>query len=331
MTRHDTDCSDMGNNLSTLMRRCSSLSVYYLFLAVVSQSLLVAAKDPFRRAVCAANITKEYQSPNGIRWDSSIIYSVANVSEPILTLYGCEKLCGLGTGWYSDSGPRLVGWLLPIFLLISNMQFPRIRKGRFFLVLHLLGDPIDSTWSLLYKIDNWRQCYARAREKLDDDATKGDIESLAMIYAALIEVENASYHQLAHTDIENMMLITTTANELARQRTNEIMRTGFAVAMYMFQVVSDFVPAVGASSDPSGGMIGPAMILSWLVAVVLLSNAIGDSGSPAAALKIMVRFTAHNETSINIDAKVTSRFSLRLLRIPWNGWKLEVPRDAALA
>jgi hypothetical protein len=192
-----------------------------------------------------------------------------------------------------------------------------------FLFLHLFGDPIDSTWSLLNKVDTWRQCYALARG-LAGDTAEADIKCLAIIFATRIEIENASYHERSQTNIENMALIRTAANELMRQRTNEIMRTGFAVAMYMFQVVSNFVPAVGASSDPSGGMIGPAMLLSWIVPVILLSNAIRDSGSPASTLEIMVKFTAHNEESINIDAAVTSKFSLRLFGIPWNGWKSKV-------
>ncbi|KAE9371430.1 hypothetical protein N431DRAFT_508066 [Stipitochalara longipes BDJ] len=295
----------MGYSISTLKARYSSLSIYILFIALASQFLLVIANEPFKRADCAANITKEYQDPNGTRWNSSIISSVAKVFEPVLTLYGCEKLCGSGTGWYPNTGPRLVGWFLPIFLLVSNMQFPRISTGRFFLVLHLLGDPIDSTWSLLHKVDSWRRCYELARERLDDEVANADIECLAIIYATRVEVENASYHQLAQTNIENMALIRTTASKLIRQRTNENIRTGFAVAMYMFQVVSDFVPEVGASSDPSGGMIGPAMLLSWLVPVVLLSNAIGDSGSPASTLEIMAKFTAHNEEPINVAAKAS--------------------------
>jgi hypothetical protein len=48
--------------------------------------------------------------------------------------------------------------------------------------------------------------------------------------------------------------------------------------------MSAFVPQVGGvndpSNNPSGGKIGPAMLLSWLVSIVLLSNAVGDLGSP---------------------------------------------------
>jgi hypothetical protein len=324
--RHAQDGSEMGNSLSLKVQHSSAL-VFIFFIAVVSHFPLVAANDQFKRATCAAYVTKEYQDPNGTRWDSSIISSVANISEPVLTLYGCKKLCGSGTGWYPDSGPRLVGWFLPIFLLVSNMQFPRVEQERFFLILHLFGDPIDSTWSLLHKVDSWRQCYALARGLLAKEAAEADIKCLAIIFATRIEIEDASYHELEQMNIDNMASIRTTANELIRQRMNEIMRTGFAVAMYMFQVVSDFVPAVGASSDPSGGMIGPAMLLSWLVPVVLLSNAIGDSGAPASTLEIVAKFMAYKEDSIKA---VNSRFSLRLFGIPWNGWKSEVPRDGSL-
>jgi hypothetical protein len=132
------------------------------------------------------------------------------------------------------------------------------RNGKIFLVLHLLGDPIDSTWSLLDKVDSWNRCYALAGRRLANEA---DICCLTVIYAAQREFEDVSDHELGQTNI-NITLVRKTASELLRQRKNEIFRTVFAVAMYIFQVVSAFVPSVGASSSPSGGKIGTAMLLS---------------------------------------------------------------------
>ena len=269
----------MGNRLSTLKPRFSSSSALLLLLAVIIHVSVVTASRPFERAECAAYITAEYNKTNGTRWNSSILFSIVNIFEPILTLYGCETICGAGTGWYPDIGPRLVDWFLPIFLLISNMQFPLIGTERFFLVLHLLGDPIDSTWSLLDKVDSWNRCYVLAgKRKLANEA---DICCLTVIYAAQREFEDISDHELEQTNNIDITLVRKTASELLRQRKNETLRTVFAVALYIFQVVSAFVPSVGASSSPSGGKIGTAMLLSWLVSVVMLSNTIGDLGSPA--------------------------------------------------
>jgi hypothetical protein len=300
VVKHATEdnTSDMGNGLSTLrLRLSSSFTLLLLLIAIISHIPLVDANDPFARAICAANITGEYQKPNGLRWDSSIIFSIVDVLSPVLTLKGCEKLCGSGTGWYPDIGPRLIEWFLPIFLLISNMQFPLIGMERFFLVLHLLGDPIDSTWSLLDKIHTWNRCYALARKQLSNEE---DVWALAIIYAARKEVEDVSDHELEQTNFNNMTLVRTTAGDLLRQRRNEIFRTVFAVAMYIFQVISAFVPSVGASSSPSGGKIGTAMLLSWLVSVVMLSNTVGDLGSPASIEKTISAFMSSNEQPVNI-------------------------------
>lgn len=318
----------MGNSFSTLKPHFSSSSILILFLIVICQCSSVVANDTFGRAVCATYITGEYQKPNGTRWGASILIKIAdNGTNPVLTLRGCKQLCGSGTGWYSDIGPRLIEWFLPIFLLISNMQFPVVGKERFFLVLHLLGDPIDSTWSLLDKLDGWSRCYAPARRQ-PGLINEADIRCLAIIYAARREVETISDHELEQTNIDNMPLIRTTASELMRQRRNEMFRTVFAVAMYIFQIVSAFVPAVGASSSPSGGKIGTAMLLSWLVSVVLLSNAVGDFGSPASTEKTISTLMASNEQPVNmVNASVWSGalYTYRSSKGLGNsGWKMAV-------
>jgi hypothetical protein len=69
-----------------------------------------------------------------------------------------------------------------------------------------------------------------------------------------------------------------TAIALRDQRLHDIRRTGFAILVYILQVVAVFVPAVGGSANPSGGKVSPAMMLVWLLPLVLLSNAIGDYG-----------------------------------------------------
>lgn len=77
-----------------------------------------------------------------------------------------------------------------------------------------------------------------------------------MIEAFREEVEDSSNRVREETNIDNLSLIRTTASALLRHRTNEVLRTGFSVAMFIFQVVSAFAPSAGASSSPSGRKIG---------------------------------------------------------------------------
>lgn len=80
------------------------------------------------------------------------------------------------------------------------------------------------------------------------------------------------------------------ATDLITSRTSEILRTYIAIALYLFQVVSAFVPALGDSSSPSGAKIGMAILFSFLLPMVLLSNSIGGFSARRQCLQIMLRF-----------------------------------------
>ena len=76
----------------------------------------------------------------------------------MLTLQGCEKLCGRQS-FYWDAGPRIITWIIPVILLLSNIELSSVDKQRFLTILHAVGDPIDSLWSILHKIYIWRRLY----------------------------------------------------------------------------------------------------------------------------------------------------------------------------
>ena len=254
---------------------CSSAP--HFFLVAARQVVLVAADAGFHREQCYGRVIEILQSNNSsIAINPSIFISESDLTNPILTLGGCQQLCSSGTGWYPDSGPRLVEWLLPIILLVSNMQFASIGMQRYLLILHLLGDPIDSIWSLLAKVDSWSRCFSYAQKLLKE---KIEIKSLAVINAAAEEVSLAFDLAPKFKAFHSKGLIVETALTLSENKRNEILRTLFAVVLYVFQVLAAFVPAVGAASRPSGGRIGTAMLHSWLLPIALLSNAIGDFGS----------------------------------------------------
>ncbi|KAI9170841.1 hypothetical protein HJFPF1_00315 [Paramyrothecium foliicola] len=82
----------------------------------------------------------------------------------ILTRRGCNEFCG-GWTFYWDAGPRLTTWIIPVVLLLSNIELSPIDKRRFTTVIHAMGDPIDSFWSILHKIYVWRRLYAISLNK----------------------------------------------------------------------------------------------------------------------------------------------------------------------
>lgn len=59
---------------------------------------------------------------------------LANTSEDMMvTIKGCEEFCGTGT-FYWDAGPRITTWIVPVVLLMSNIELSPIDKRRFITV-----------------------------------------------------------------------------------------------------------------------------------------------------------------------------------------------------
>lgn len=302
--------------------------IHLFCLVATTQIPLVTADTGFHRQECYGRVVEILQSDNSsasIR--PSMIISVSDPTNPILTLSGCQQLCGSGTGWYPDSGPRLVAWLLPIILLVSNMQFAPIGMQRFLMILRLLGDPIDSTWSMLAKADSWSRCFSRAQKLLKE---KTEIKSLAVVLAAIEECPDALGYAFKPSVPKHKGLMLETARALSENRRNEMLRTLFAVAIYVFQVLAAFVPAIGAASQPSGGRIGTAMLLSWLVCVVLLSNAIGDFGSPRNRQRIITDFTERlgQQSDQGFCTQQTSELNLSLIGVQK---KVQTSHEASMA
>ena len=306
----------------------SSPSVLNFLFVTAGQIALTAADAGFHREQCYGRVTEILESNNSsITIIPSMFINESDPTNPILTLHGCQQLCGSGTGWYSDSGPRLVTWLLPIFLLVSNMQFAPIGMQRYLLILHLLGDPIDSTWSLLVKVNNWSRCLSHAQRLLKN---KIEIKSLAVINACAEEVALAFDYAPRFEAFNSKGLIVEAALTLSENKRNEILRTLLAVVLYVFQVLAAFVPAVGAASNPSGGRIGIAMLLSWLLSITLLSNAIGDFSSLRTCRQIIagLRKRLGSQSDQDFHTQSTSKLTLSLVGVQM---EVQTPNEASMA
>jgi hypothetical protein len=287
----------------------------------ISALMLQMGNKSFNLEECAANLISGLQN-GSIPWNSSVFISTdyPNFTNPSLSIDSCRAICGSKTGWYSDSVPRLFGWFLPVFLLLSNMQFAPIGWKRFLVIFHLFGDPIDSTWSLLDKVESWRRHAIDARERMPEKLP-GPLQNLRKSIAVI----NCAMEELPHkTDIEKgaqktdpmvdssiisrsgegLQLILETASALMRNRRNDILRTILAIVIYIFQTLTFFVKSLGSPSSGSAGKIGPAMLLSWLVSLSLLSNAVGDLGPPQSnqismeGIKAQMKYRPGQKSSI---------------------------------
>jgi hypothetical protein len=135
----------------------------------------------------------------------------------LLTLLGCEKLCHSGFELWpmQDTVPRLFLWLVPVVVLVVHFHFaPLSGLNICQVIFHLLGDPIDSMWSMLTRQEVNRRFFRRATTS----ALLGG-QPLATILSAYDELgwQDASTHFFeslrARTPIEPPTEISTTPEE----------------------------------------------------------------------------------------------------------------------
>jgi hypothetical protein len=182
------------------------------------------------------------------------------------------------------------------------MEVSPLDKRRYLMLVHLLGDPIDSLYSLLMKMEAWSRCQSMARSicrrsgrRVRNLATVlGGFEELigfytnpADVYVIILQGSELSSHRKdAH--------VARAAQKLADSRTDERLRTLLATALYIYQLVSAFIATVGGgSTSPPGGRIGITMFMTWIIPSVLISNAIGCFTSKRTCFDILESFVQH--------------------------------------
>jgi hypothetical protein len=272
---------------------------------------------PFDHDGCLTQVTSMLESSNiSMISNSSLFFHDSNglllsndTTSPILTPSGCEQLCSAYTRPPKNSVPRLIAWLLPIMLLVTNVHYAPIGWQTYSAVLLLMGDPIDSMLSLLSILQGWNRCFAipsgpqrHKKQRPNPEQAKRE-KSIAIILLSFgdclslpnnTDIPQNIYDQwLASLKLlpsQLDALTHKTAAKLVECRTSEMLRAWSALLLYFFQVLAAFVPAIGDSAEPSGGMIGPAMLLSWLLPMVLLSNAVGGFDSWRIRRRILSKF-----------------------------------------
>lgn len=288
------------------------------FLALIALGGIATAQREYNREVCLVTVRDGLQNGT-IAANSSIFYRddsgfiMSTIEKPVLTIIGCKQVCGSGFSWYEDIGPRLSTWLIPVFLLLTNMEVSPLDKRRYLMLAHLLGDPIDSLWSLLTKMEAWSRCHAVARAMSEHGqqhtrniaTVMGGFEELCGFYVD----PSVVYEKIVGNPSPDLDLhVSRAAQKLADSRSDERLRTILATVLYIYQIVSSFIATVGGgNSTPPGGRIGMAMFMTWIIPSVLISNAIGCFTSPRTCFDILNNFvTAVNpEKDLWTELQVT--------------------------
>ena len=116
---------------------------------------------------------------------------IASPRNASLTQASCAAIAGSDWTYYpaADIWTRLTAWKFPLFQLVAS--FPRPPLSRWvdcFVILHLLGDPIDTIKSLLAKMSScqgmathWRLKCGELLEKRAEGDEDGDWKALAIL------------------------------------------------------------------------------------------------------------------------------------------------------
>ena len=249
-------------------------------------------------------------------WPANSTLLTIDPENPAISLRGCDVLCGGQRRWYGDIGQRYFTWLLPVVLLVANMHVSPLDKQRYLEPLMLLGDPITSFWSLLTKVDAWVLCHNLAvkselqgTNKKDVGTLLAGIEEITGLESNPLEELQVLFPQLSYSlpyseefSLPQIrlprQLLKRTAFKLARGKTDDILRTSFAVSLYILQLAAGFDDVLGGGNDtPPGGRIGTAMLLTWLIPAVLLSNVVGGLATRDTCFETMKELKQECTTS----------------------------------
>jgi hypothetical protein len=172
---------------NTLCQRQRAMLAALVLLATLAPQAVTARNSSwFNRQECESYIGWLQEDPS---WDknTSDIFAMDRLSGRLydgpgnmtLTLRGCEQFCGSHT-FYWDAGPRVMTWIVPVLLLLSNVELSPIDKKRFMTIIHALGDPIDSFWSLIHKIYMWDRLYQIGLQKSPKTLVQGLDERMSL-------------------------------------------------------------------------------------------------------------------------------------------------------
>ena len=108
-----------------------------------------------------------------------------------LTQASCAAIAGSGWIWYAgaDIWTRLTTWKFPLLQLVASFPRPPLSiRVEFFVILHLLGDPVDTIKNLLLKLSTsqrmatyWREQYPKILGTSVENGEDRDWKALALV------------------------------------------------------------------------------------------------------------------------------------------------------
>ena len=229
-----------------------------------------------------------------------------------MPLSECYAICGPGytRASHGDIIRRIALWLVPIFILVGNFQFPPLGPlNSFCIAIHLLGDPIHTAYSLLVKLEVSRRILAhwvnsppsiRKGELCEDEKVREralrDIATVNVLFDEWNYNSIGVYPQMRRLfdrleDKKRTTFIAAcreAAHKLSDSRVNDSLRTWLAVGGYIVSVIAAYMKAIefGVTSRIAHALAF-TILYSWLIPAVVISARVGGFASTRAGRRVI--------------------------------------------
>ena len=243
--------------------------------------------------------------------------TIIESSQTRITLKGCNEACGMGPNVYGylDIQKRIATWVLPLFILIGSMHFVPLGKWNGLqVILHVLGDPINSFRCLLSKLATYQRWHLRGLSCTTlGSETRKDLARIMLAYDAWQEVLSCRQgHQVNPTAEEMLTQMTNwledcpqvpetkriarlnacraAANELSDCRVAGFAKTLIGTVNYVVIIIASLVHInKGEFNNRTGHSIAFGMLYSWVIPTALLSSLVGGFVSKYSSKGILER------------------------------------------
>jgi len=257
-----------------------------------------------------------------------------------MPLSECYAMCGLGYSPFplTDILKRIALWLIPVFMLVGNFQFPPLGPlNSFYIAIHLLGDPIHTVYSLLVKLEVSRRILAhwvnspppiREGEHYKDE--KGRRRALRDIATVNVLFDEWNYNAIGvYPQMRRLFdrlegkkrtnfiaACREAAHRLSDSRVNDSLRTWLGVVGYIVSVVGAFMKTLeSGASNRMNHALAFAILYSWLIPAVVLSATVGGFASTRSGRRVIreIKDELRDDWTIADPADVTY---LSIVRLP---------------
>jgi hypothetical protein len=281
----------------------------------------------------------------------------ANATSPslnltfILDLPQCLEYCGYGYGPYDkwDIINGIMSWVLPLFLILSNVTYAKssstyykicgINMGSLAnwlaVIAHLLANPIDFIYTLSIKLDIGQEIQRRCDEivGLSDSLKKSasalcfafdDFKNGYYIDVLLGPMENTDDAEARATAVENFTLLNDILQQAARdlsdaRRHNKLSAT-LAVIIYVKEVVEALLAYESDKNFPYHMPYTLALrqLYYWIFLAIVISSATGVFASQWTSQSILLQFLKRRSEILEQNHIAFEKITLGSVE-PWDG------------